>query len=69
MLKGCGHTFHAREGVSDFELATFAVHPHLELHRLELLPPLLVAPATAAATEKLGQEVQSATHTHLLQSN
>lgn len=60
------HTFHAGEGVPDFELAAVAVHPDLELHRLELLPLLLVAPAPAAAAEKLGQVVQSAAHTHPL---
>lgn len=60
---GCVYTFHAGEGVPDFELAAVAVHPHLELHRLELLP-LLVPPTAAApaAAEKIRQIIHGASH-------
>uniref|UniRef100_A0A0A9DNR9 Uncharacterized protein n=1 Tax=Arundo donax TaxID=35708 RepID=A0A0A9DNR9_ARUDO len=33
------HPSHFGKGVPDLELATLAVHPHLQLYRLELLPP------------------------------
>jgi hypothetical protein len=53
------HTFHAGERVPDFHLAAVAVHAHLELHRLELLPLLVPAPATAAA-QQIRQVLQRA---------
>jgi hypothetical protein len=54
-------TFHAGEGVPDFHLAAVAVHAHLELHRLELLPLLVPAPAAAAA-QQIRQVLQRASH-------
>lgn len=40
------HTSHLGKGVPDLELAAVTVHPHLQLHRVELLPlPALPLPA------------------------
>ncbi len=55
-------TFHVGKGVPDLELAAVAVHPHLQLHRVEL-PLLLVASLAAAATQQqIRQVVQRASH-------
>jgi hypothetical protein len=45
-MRACVRTSHAGKGVPDLELAAVAVHPDLELHRVELLPlPALPLPA------------------------
>lgn len=39
-------TSHAGKGVPNLELAAITVHPHLQLHRMELFPlPALPLPA------------------------
>lgn len=59
-------TFHGGEGAPDLELAPLTVHPDLELHRLQLLPLLLLALVAMASTpsQQPRQILQGAPHPH-----
>ena len=44
------------DGIPDFEFTALAVHPDLELHRLQLLPVCVLVAATQEATDVISHD-------------
>ncbi|RWV90821.1 hypothetical protein GW17_00046950 [Ensete ventricosum] len=49
-------TCHGGDGIPDFEFTPLAVHPDLELHRLQLLPLCVLVAATQEAADVISHD-------------